>query len=243
MIRIISAESKKPFPYPLVSYNSDDGVTWLTDYEGKRLYRWKDGKRLNDLDQLLYIFNNLTVASIFTRQNEIWLGSDNGLTVIDTQVKDPLLDIKPRLNIRSIKLGVDSIIWGGFGTMPETPMNDKLYLLQYDIIKKAAESPCVIVGRCADHVLADRKDCVKLYIYCDLERRLEHIMNRYKLTADKAREKIKKNDRARSNYYNHYASGKWGEPQNYDLCINSAKLGVYGTCELIMDYLRHRGMC
>ena len=117
---IISAESKKPFPYPLVSYNSDDGVTWLTDYEGKRLYRWKDGKRLNDLDQLLYIFNNLTVASIFTRQNEIWLGSDNGLTVIDTKVKDPLLDIKPRLNIRSIKLGVDSIIWGGFGTMPET---------------------------------------------------------------------------------------------------------------------------
>ena len=143
----------------------------------------------------------------------------------------------------SLSLGAAATITGEYGTMPETPMNDKLYLLQYDIIKKAAESPCVIVGRCADHVLADRKDCVKLYIYCDLERRLEHIMNRYKLTADKAREKIKKNDRARSNYYNHYASGKWGEPQNYDLCINSAKLGVYGTCELIMDYLRHRGMC
>ena len=143
----------------------------------------------------------------------------------------------------SLSLGAAATITGEYGAMPETPMNDKLYLLQYDIIKKAAESPCVIVGRCADHVLADRKDCVKLYIYCDLERRLEHIMNRYKLTADKAREKIKKNDRARSNYYNHYASGKWGEPQNYDLCINSAKLGVYGTCELIMDYLRHRGMC
>lgn len=143
----------------------------------------------------------------------------------------------------SLSLGAAATITGEYGTMPETPMNDKLYLLQYDIIKKAAESPCVIVGRCADHVLADRKDCVKLYIYCDLERRLEHIMNRYKLTADKAREKIKKNDRARSNYYNHYASGKWGEPQNYDLCINSAKLGVYGTCELIMDYLGHRGMC
>ncbi len=142
----------------------------------------------------------------------------------------------------SLSLGAAATIASEYGTTPETTVNDKLYLLQYNIIKKISEEACVIVGRCADHVLADRKDCVKVFVYCDLDKRVEHITQKYKLTPDKARALIKKNDRARANYYNHYASGKWGEPENYDLCINSARLGVQGACDLISEYLRLTGI-
>lgn len=117
---IVSAESTKPFPYPLMSYVDDNDVTWLTDNEGKKLYRWKDGKRLDDIDQLLFSVYEMPIRAIYKQQNEIWLGNDDGMTIINTQVKDPALNRKPNLRIRSIKLGGDSILWGGFGDMPGT---------------------------------------------------------------------------------------------------------------------------
>ncbi|MBO4827786.1 MAG: hypothetical protein J5506_11250 [Prevotella sp.] len=116
---VVSAESTKPFPYPLVSYVDDKDVTWLTDNEGKGLYRWKDGKRLSELNQLLALVSESKISAIHTQGNELWLGNDNGLTIINTQVKDPALDSKPKLYIRSVRLNGDSILWGGFGEMPE----------------------------------------------------------------------------------------------------------------------------
>ena len=116
---IISAEDTTPFPYPLVSYVDEKGITWLTDNEGKKLYRWRNGQRLNDMEQLLFPVYELPVRSIFTRQNEIWLGNNDGLFVINTRVNDPALNIKPKLYIRSVRLGSDSVLWGGFGKMPE----------------------------------------------------------------------------------------------------------------------------
>ena len=116
---IVSTETKHPFPYPLVSYFDANGVTWLTNHEGKKLYRWKDGKRLDDMNHLLLPINEMSINSIYTRQNEIWLGNDNGLTIINTQSQDPSLSTKSKLFIRSVRLGSDSILWGGFGIMPE----------------------------------------------------------------------------------------------------------------------------
>ncbi len=116
---IVNAESTTPFGYPLMSYVDDNGVTWLTNNEGKKLYRWKDGKRLDDMDQLLSTVNQMSINSIHAWDGEIWLGNDKGLTVINTKVKDPALGESPKLHIRSVKLGNDSILWGGFGKMPE----------------------------------------------------------------------------------------------------------------------------
>ena len=118
-VSVVNAEATTPIPYPLVSYVDNSGVTWLTDIEGKDLYRWKNGKRLNDLDKFLNLIGDKTIRSVFTRQNEIWLGNDAGLFVINTQVQDPSLSMKPNLLIRSVKLGNDSILWGGFGEMPK----------------------------------------------------------------------------------------------------------------------------
>ena len=120
---VVSAEDTKPFHYPLLSVADGNGVTWLTNNEGKRLYRWKNGKRLADLDQLLFPIHEMPIRAIYTRQDEIWLGNDNGLTIINTKAKEPLLAIKPQLFIRSVILNGDSILWGGFGTMPEKLQN------------------------------------------------------------------------------------------------------------------------
>ena len=119
-VQVVSAESSKPFLYPLYSYSDSKGITWLTNNEGKALYRWKDGKRLDDLDQMLSTIKEMTIRAMFTQDDEIWLGNDNGLTIINTQAKDAVQNIKPRLCIRSITLRNDSILWGGFGEMPES---------------------------------------------------------------------------------------------------------------------------
>ncbi|MBO4719543.1 MAG: hypothetical protein J5658_06695 [Prevotella sp.] len=119
-VEVISAETTKPFPYPLYSTVDRKGVTWLTNSEGKSVYRWKNGKRLNDLDLLLFPIHEMTVRAIYTQQDEIWLGNENGLTIINTKVKDIAKNTKPQLLIHSVTLGNDSVLWGGFGEMPET---------------------------------------------------------------------------------------------------------------------------
>ena len=118
-VEVISAETTKPFHYPLYSTYDSNGVTWLTDNEGKALYRWKDGKRLNDLDLLLYAVQDMKIRAVYTQQDEIWLGNENGLTIINTKVNDVAKKTQPKLLIHTVTLGTDSILWGGFGEMPE----------------------------------------------------------------------------------------------------------------------------
>ena len=142
----------------------------------------------------------------------------------------------------SLSVGASATVSSEYGASPELPINDRLYLIQHDIIRKAAEEPCVIVGRCADHVLSDRRDCVRVFIYADMEYKVRHLEEKFSLSPEKARSVIKKHDRTRANYYNHFASGKWGDPQNYELCINSAKLGVNASASLIIEYLRLRSL-
>ena len=120
---IVNAESTTPFGYPLVSYVDDSGVTWLTNNEGKALYRWKDGKSLTDMDQLLFPVNHMPIKSIHICHDEIWLGSDKGLIAINTQSKDPDMGASSKLHIRSVMLGGDSVLWGGFGKMAEKQLD------------------------------------------------------------------------------------------------------------------------
>lgn len=142
----------------------------------------------------------------------------------------------------SLSVGAAATIGSNYGISPQVPMNDKLFLLQHDIIKKVSAEPCVIVGRCADYVLNDRIDCIKLFIYADILKRIKYAVDVYKIPREKAASVIQKVDKTRANYYNYYSTGKWGNPNNYNLCINSGELGVSRSVELIEFYLRQRGM-
>lgn len=115
----INAVADEPFPYPLFSYTDPSGMLWLTDNAGKSLYRWKDGQRQEDMEKILRPHHDMTVRAMLCKNDEIWIGGDNGLWVIDRSKTDPLLDTKPHLYIRSVRLRGDSVLWGGYGKMPD----------------------------------------------------------------------------------------------------------------------------
>lgn len=117
----------------------------------------------------------------------------------------------------------------------DMPISHKIFLAQFDTIKKIAdEGPCVIVGRCADYALMDRDNVINLFIYANIEKRIDRIMKRFDLNEQKAKEMINKKDKQRQSYYNYYSSKKWGHAGSYDLCINSSLLGIEGTRDLII---------
>jgi cytidylate kinase len=120
----------------------------------------------------------------------------------------------------------------------DMPISQKVFLAQFDTIKKVAdEGPCVIVGRCADYALEGRDDVINLFIYADESFKVGRIMEQYNLDEAKARDMIVKKDKQRQSYYNYYTNRKWGKAESYDLCINSAVLGIDGSVKLIKQYI------
>ncbi|MBQ1838125.1 MAG: cytidylate kinase family protein [Ruminococcus sp.] len=127
----------------------------------------------------------------------------------------------------------------GFSAMGDLPMNDQLYILQHKIIKEKAEKEnFVVVGRCADYILKEYDNVVRLFIYADLEVRAKRAVARHDIETSRARQAVAKADKNRANYYSFYSGQKWGAPENYDLCINSTKLSVEQAADMIMDYLK-----
>ncbi|MBR5406529.1 MAG: cytidylate kinase-like family protein [Lachnospiraceae bacterium] len=134
----------------------------------------------------------------------------------------------------------DTYAFGYSSPYVEMPLSHKVFLAQFDTIKKiASEGPCVIVGRCADYALSDLKNRLSIFINAPLEDRIARIKVKYNEEKDEARLKdmVIKNDKARANYYNYYSSKKWGRADSYDLCINSSILGIDGTVELISGFI------
>ena len=115
------------------------------------------------------------------------------------------------------------------------PLNDKLFILQYEIVKEyASRGSCVVIGRCADYVLRDEPNILRLFIYGDLDHRTARIQSRHpELKSAQIVDVINKTDKRRSSYYNFYTGNKWGKYDNYDVAINSSTLGIDGTAELI----------
>lgn len=138
----------------------------------------------------------------------------------------------------SLSMGMYSF-GNNFSPLDGMPINDKLYLLQHKIIKQVAdEGPCVIVGRCADYVLRDRKDVVKVFIYADMDFRIKRAVETKDIKESKAEQVILKTDKSRANYYNFYSGKKWGLTESYDLCINRSTLTADQTVNVIDNYLK-----
>jgi cytidylate kinase len=120
----------------------------------------------------------------------------------------------------------------------QLPVNDRLYLLQHKIIKNLAnEEPCIFVGRCADYILGDRNDVVKVFIYADMDYRIKRAVEVKGVDSSKAEHVVAKTDKSRANYYNFYSGKKWGLAENYDLCINRTKLSTEQVVKVISDYI------
>ena len=135
-----------------------------------------------------------------------------------------------------------SIYNSGMGSV-NLPINDKLFVVQSQIIKDIANSGegAIIVGRCADYVLSERDNVVKVYITSDFDTRVNTVMKRHDLTQSQARDLIIKTDKRRSNYYSYYTGEKWGKADKYDVVVSTARIGIDGAAGLIADYIKMLG--
>lgn len=120
----------------------------------------------------------------------------------------------------------------------DMPINHKVFLAQFDAIKKLAEQEsCIIVGRCADYALEEYPGMISVFIHAKLEDRIRRIKRLYNMTDDKAKELILKTDKKRASYYNYYSSKKWGDAKSYHLSIDSSLLGIDRSVEIIKKFV------
>ena len=117
-------------------------------------------------------------------------------------------------------------------------LNMQVASAQFDAIRSLAEQGnCIFVGRCADYVLRKQLDLVRVFIMADEDYRIKTMMARQGLSEDAARKLIRQVDKDRASYYKYYTDQIWGERENFDLILNSAKIGVDGCVKLIESYI------
>ena len=123
----------------------------------------------------------------------------------------------------------------------DMPINHKIFLAQFDTIKKLAEEEsCVIVGRCADYALADYPNTVSVFICGDEEDKIRHLMERHNVDEAKAKDIMIKTDKRRASYYNYYSSKRWGSCKSYGMCISSSAVGYDGAVDIIKEFAKKK---
>lgn len=111
---------------------------------------------------------------------------------------------------------------------------DYIWEIQCRIITELAEKgPCVIVGRCADYILRDKADCLKVFIHADMSFRAKRIVEVYGEREQSPEQRLKDKDKRRAAYHRFYTDMKWGHAQNYDLTLNSGTLGIDKCVDII----------
>ena len=160
----------------------------------------------------------------------------------DSGLDKELLEEHDEKNTRSFLFSLMSgaqPVGDGSAMYMDMPLNHRIFLAQFDTIRRiASEGPCVIVGRCADYVLRDQEHVLNVFIKASQEERIRRVVEYYGVDPLKAEERLRKADKQRASYYNYYATGTWGNVENYDLCVDTGSLGITGAVELLAECVR-----
>lgn len=118
---------------------------------------------------------------------------------------------------------------------------DRLFELQSEAMRNLVEKEsCIIIGRCAEYVLRDHPRMHSIFVTADIADRVKRIMAHDGVNEAKAKEIAQKGDKKRKAYHDYYANSGWGEAETYDLCINSSRLGIEGSVEIIHHFIESR---
>ena len=118
---------------------------------------------------------------------------------------------------------------------------DYLWVLQKNIITDiASKGPCVIVGRCADYILADQHDCLRVFVHASMENRAHRIVEMYGARKESPKKRLKKKDRQRKAYYKYYTETQWGIAKNYHIALDSGELGIEKCVDIIAAVYNHK---
>lgn len=169
------------------------------------------------------------------------IAKDLGVSLYDRNILDEIakeketsveqlehLDEKPRNPLLSRRVR-------GFSNS----MEENLAEMQFEYLENKADSgeSFVVLGRCSETVLKDREGLVSIFIVGDREVKTAHVMEKFSLSKEEADVKIFRHDRLRRQYHNRYSDFKWGDARKYDICINSSRLGLERTAEILEDYV------
>ncbi|MBQ9911849.1 MAG: cytidylate kinase-like family protein [Firmicutes bacterium] len=113
---------------------------------------------------------------------------------------------------------------------------DKIWNIQSKVITELAEKgPCVIVGRCADYILREKADLLTVFIHASMEKRAERIVKEYGEREETPEQRLKDKDKRRAAYHRFYTDMKWGQAQNYDICLDSGELGLDKCIDILVQ--------
>lgn len=126
----------------------------------------------------------------------------------------------------------------GYSNSPE----ENIANLQFDFLRKKAKEgkSFVVVGRCSETVLKDFDCLISIFVLADRQVKLDRIMSILGLSKEEAEAKMNRHDKHRKEYHNYYCTVKWGDSRNYDISINSSKLGIDKTIDYLEGYIRER---
>lgn len=117
--------------------------------------------------------------------------------------------------------------------------NENLFNYQAKVmLELARREPCVIIGRCANFVLRDMPYVLRVYVHAPIEYCMERLRPDFSISDSELRRKIRDTDKRRAAYYRYFTGSDWNNAADYDLCLNSADLGMEKCVELIVAYLK-----
>ncbi len=121
-------------------------------------------------------------------------------------------------------------------------MEENVAQMQFDYLKRKAKEgeSFVVVGRCSEVILKDNPALISIFVVGDYDSKVERIMRVYKMSRPEAESFMVRQNKKRKGYHNYYCKEKWGDSRNYDITVNSSKLGEAETAELLVDYINKR---
>ena len=133
-------------------------------------------------------------------------------------------------------IATSAYISSGINLQYTVPVNDKAFIAQSDVIREIAEKDnCVIVGRCANYVLSDHPNLLRVFVRANKDDRIERCIKEYGYDPKTVEAELNKIDKGRSSYYKYYTGSAWKDMDNYDICINSSKGGIELSVKTLAD--------
>ena len=120
----------------------------------------------------------------------------------------------------------------------EQKVNDRKYNSEADAIKKLAQNPCIILGRCASEILKDQKNVMNIFVCAAKEDRIKRIMKLESLTFEEAKKKVETTDKQRAEYYYEHTGKTWGDINDYHIILDTSEIGVDNCPAVLMNYLK-----
>lgn len=169
----------------------------------------KLGYKLYDHDILVETANRLELPAIYISDLE------------ETAQSNPLFNLS-------------QTALGGLSKKKNIPLSDQIFNAEKQIIQEVAENQsCVFVGRCAGHILKDREDCLRVFIYADDGYRMERALKKENIAPEKATAELKRMDKKRSDFFTAHTGHKWGVREFFPISLDTGALGV-NTCVEIL---------